>query len=162
MKKIVAAVVIFFVLVGLAYADKRGTAEEAKAMLDKAVAFYKANGQEKALAAFNDPKGPFVQGDLYIFALGLDGKILAHAIKPKLVGKGQMEIRDADENNFIKQMVDVAKSKGSGVIEYKWENPVSLVVEKKSAYIEKVDEMILGCGYFKAYGWQPLAYPPGS
>jgi len=155
MKRIVmAAVVILFVVVGLAYAQNRSPAEEAKSMLDKAVAFYKANGPEKAFATFNDPKGPFVKGDLYIFAVDLNGKILAHGVKAGLIGKSSKEIRDADEKNFIEEMVAVAKSKGAGTVNYKWENPGSLVVEKKSSYIEKVDGVVLGCGYFTAYEWQ--------
>ena len=57
MKKVVAAIFILLLLVaGAAYAQDRGTAAEAKALLGDAVAFYKANGQDKAFAAFNDPK----------------------------------------------------------------------------------------------------------
>jgi len=161
MQRIVTVgVAILFVVVGLVQAQNRSTAEEAKAMLDKAVAFYQANGPDKAFAAFNDPKGPFVKGDLYIFALDLNGKILAHGTKAGLIGKSGKEIRDANEKNFIEQMVAVAKSKGAGTVDYKWENPGSLVVEKKSSYIEKVDGTILGCGYFTAYEWQTVI--PGT
>jgi len=160
MKKIVVAfTVILFVVVSLAYAEDRGTPAEAKAMLDKAVAFYKANGPEKAVAAFNDPKGPFVHKDLYIFAVDMKGKIIAHSIKPGLIGKSSREIRDADEMDFIDMMVTVAKTKGAGTVDYRWENPETLVVEKKTSYIEKVDGLVLGCGYFKAYDWQRSAKP---
>lgn len=160
MKRAAVAVAIFlFVVVSVVHAQDRGNAAEAKAMLDKAIAFYKANGHEKAVAAFNDQKGPFVYKDLYIFALDVNGKILAHGIKPGLIGKGPTEIRDADEKNFIEQMITLAKTKGAGTVEYKWENPQTLVVENKTSYIEKVDTMILGCGYFKAYDWQRSAEP---
>jgi len=43
----------------------------------KGVEFYKANGKDKALAAFKEPKGQFVKDDLYIYVLDLDGKMLA-------------------------------------------------------------------------------------
>ena len=82
MKRIVlACVIILFVVVGFVCAQDRGTAEEAKAMLDKAIAFYKVNGPEKAFETFNDPKGPFVNKDLYVFAVDLNGKVLAHGAK---------------------------------------------------------------------------------
>jgi cytochrome c len=159
MKRIImAGIVILFVIVGLAHAQYRSTPAEARAMLGMAIAFYKVNGPEKALAAFNDPKGSFIKGDLYIFALDLNGKILAHGVKAGLIGKSMREIRDADEKNFIGEMVEVAKSKGAGTVEYKWENPDSLVVERKSSYIQKIDGVILGCGYFTPYSWQE--YPP--
>ncbi|MGZ3608020.1 MAG: cache domain-containing protein [Syntrophales bacterium] len=155
MKRIVVAVAfIMFVVVSLAYAADRGTAAEAKAMLDKAIAFYKANGHEKAIAAFNDPKGSFVNKDLYIFALDSNAIIIAHGANLNLIGKGMVEIRDADEKNFIAEMYAIGMTKGMGIVDYKWVNPITNIVENKSVYIERVDGVILGCGYYKARDWQ--------
>jgi len=42
----------------------------AKAMLDKAVIYYKANGREKALADFTRKRPPFADRDLYVFCIG--------------------------------------------------------------------------------------------
>ena len=71
MKRVCAAcILVLFMMAGFAYAkEERKTAAEAKAMIDKAVAYYEANGREKALAAFNDPKGAFMDGEIFIFAL---------------------------------------------------------------------------------------------
>ncbi len=150
MKRIlVAGMVLLFVVVGLVYAQQRIASVEAKAMLNKAVAFYKANGQEKAFAAFNDRKGQFVDQELYIFVLDMNGKILAHGVKPELIGKDMNEIRDVYEKNFLKEMVDKAKTKGTGVVHYRWENPRTLSVEDKSSYIERVNGVVIGCGYYE-------------
>jgi len=149
MKRLLAGIVILFMVVGLAYAQDRGTSAEAKALLDKAVAFYKANGQEKAFAAFNDSKGQFVSKDLYIFALDMNGKILSHGANAGLIGKDMMGTKDADGKLFMKDMVETAKTKGKGTVDYKWENPKTKVVEQKSSYVEKVDGVVLGCGYYK-------------
>lgn len=149
MKRLLAGIVILFMVVGLAYAQDRGTSAEAKALLDKAVVFYKANGQEKAFAAFNDSKGQFVSKDLYIFALDMNGKILSHGANAGLIGKDMMGTKDADGKLFMKDMVETAKTKGKGTVDYKWENPKTKVVEQKSSYVEKVDGVVLGCGYYK-------------
>jgi len=149
MKRLLAGIVILLMVVGLAYAQDRGTSAEAKALLDKAVAFYKANGQEKAFAAFNDSKGQFVSKDLYIFALDMNGKILSHGANAGLIGKDMMGTKDADGKLFMKEMVETAKTKGKGTVDYKWENPKTKVVEQKSSYVEKVDGVVLGCGYYK-------------
>ena len=149
MKRLLAGIVILFMVVGLAYAQDRGTSTEAKALLDKAVAFYKANGQTKAFAAFNDAKGQFVSKDLYIFALDMNGKILSHGANASLIGKDMMGAKDADGKLFMKEMVEVGKTKVKGAIDYKWENPKTKKVEQKSSYVEKVDSVILGCGYYK-------------
>lgn len=44
-------------------------------------------------------------------------------------------------------MMTIAKVKGAGTVEYKWENPQSLVVEMKTAIFEKIDGVVLGCGF---------------
>jgi signal transduction histidine kinase len=149
MKRLLAGIVILFMVVGLAYAQDRGTAAEAKALLDKAVVFYKANGQDKAFAAFNDSKGQFASKDLYIFALDMNGKILSHGANAGLIGKDMMGTKDADGKLFMKEMVETTKTKGKGTVDYKWENPKTKVVEQKSSYVEKVDSVVLGCGYYK-------------
>ena len=73
MKRIIASLLFVAVFVLFAAPVTHGaTAEEAKAMAQKAKAFYKANGKEKAIAEFNDPKGQFVKGDIYIVVQGYD------------------------------------------------------------------------------------------
>jgi cytochrome c len=151
-RTLIAGIVILFVAVGLACAQDRGTAAEAKAMLNNAVTFYNASGSEKAFAAFNDPKGAFVDKDLYIFVVDLNGKVVAHGANAGLIGKDMTEIRDPNQKNFIAEMLAVAKAKGSGTVTYRWENPRLQLVEEKSSHIEKVDGAILGCGYYR---WEP-------
>src|SRR5262245_52573739 len=51
----------------LAQAGERGTPDEAHAMVKKAISFFKANGKDKTMAALNDPKGAFIDRDLYVF-----------------------------------------------------------------------------------------------
>jgi len=148
MKKVLSGFIILFLIVGLAYAQARGNSAEAKALLDKAVVFYKANGPEKAIAAFNVPRGQFVNKDLFIFAMDMNGKILAHADFHWL-GKNMMSMKDPDGKAFMKEMIDTAKTKGKGSVDYKWANPRTISPEKKSSYFEKVDGVILGCAYYK-------------
>ena len=149
MKKLLAGIIVLMLVTGIAWAQDRGSAAEAKALLDKAVAYYKADGQPKAFAAFNDAKGAFVNKDLYIFALDMNGKILAHGANASLIGRDMMGAKDADGKLFMKEMVGVANDKGKGSIDYKWENPKTKKVEAKSSYVEKVDGVVLGCGYYK-------------
>lgn len=77
--------------------------------MKKGIEFYKANGKDKALAAFNDPKGQFVKDDLYIYVLDLNGKMLAHT-KADLVGKDFMVVKDADGKTFAVDIVKTAKA----------------------------------------------------
>ena len=136
----------FLALIGTAYAQ--ATADDAKALVQKAKEFYKAQGKDKAFAAFKDPQGEFVKGDLYIYVMDLDGKMLVHP-KADMVGKDFTVVKDKDGKLFACDMVKIAKEKGSGWVDYKWENPATKTVDPKTAYFEKVDNVIIAAGAYK-------------
>ena len=85
-KIIFTGILIGLLCVGFAYAQEKGTASEAKALLSRAVAYYKANGRDKAFAQFNNTKGKFVHSDLYIYVIDPDGNILSHGADAKFIG----------------------------------------------------------------------------
>ncbi|MBI5582921.1 MAG: cache domain-containing protein [Deltaproteobacteria bacterium] len=149
MKKILAAILVGIFLVGVSGVALASTAAEATALVDKAIAFYKANGKDKAFAEFNNPKGQFVKGELYIFIWDLTGKVLAHGTNEKLIGKDVSQLKDVDGKLFVQEGVDLAKAKGSGWVDYKWTNPTTKKVEAKSTYVKKVDDLIFCCGIYK-------------
>jgi cytochrome c len=150
MKKVCVVVLAVFLAVSFAYAQGQfGTAGEAKALMNKAVTYLKANGKDKAFAAFDNKKGDFVNKDLYIFVLDLNGKILSHGANEKLIGKDMMETKDKTGQLFIKKMVDLANTKGKGEVEYYWDNPVTKQVAPKVSILEKVGDVIVACGYYK-------------
>jgi cytochrome c len=129
--------------------DKKATPAEAEAMVKKAVAFYKANGKDKAFAAFNDKKGNFVLGDLYVVVYDINGKCVSHGANPKQIGKDMLEVKDPDGKEFVKERVEIAKTKGKGWQNYKWANPTSGTIEPKTMYLECVDKLIFGAGAYK-------------
>jgi len=150
MKKLCAAVMTVFLVVSFAYAQVQfGTAEEAKTLMEKAVTYLKANGKDKAFEAFNNKKGDFVNKDLYIFVLDLNGKILSHGANEKLIGRDMMATKDKNGQLFIKKMVDLANAEGKGEVEYYWDNPVTKQVALKVSILEKVGDVIVACGYYK-------------
>ena len=126
-----------------------GTPAEAKALVKKAVDYMKANGKEKSFAEFSNPKGKFVNGDLYIFVYDMNGKCLAHGFNQKMIGKDLKEMKDPDGKFYVKERIEIAKTKGSGWQDYKFTNPTSKKLENKTAYIEKYEDVIVGCGAYK-------------
>ncbi len=88
MKRVmVGFVVALMVVFGAALVAQAATADDAKAMAVKAAAFWKTHGKEKALAEFNNPKGQFVKGDLYVVVQGYDGVLLANGGNQKIVDR---------------------------------------------------------------------------
>ena len=123
--------------------------EEAKEWVKKAIAFYKKAGKAVALAEFTNPKGPFIEGDMYVFVLNLKGTMLAHGVNEKYIGLDFCDVKDSDGRSFIREIVEVANTKGSGFVDYKWYNPVSKEDMEKHVYFEKVDDLIFCSGVFK-------------
>ena len=108
--------------------------------VDKAVAYAKENGKEKAIAEINNDKGEFVNGPLYVFAVDFNGVALAHPKRPDFVGKNQLDMKDPNGAAFFKNMLNVAKY-GKGFVYYVFANPAdNNKQELKSTYVEKVDD----------------------
>jgi signal transduction histidine kinase len=152
MKKCVAVFAVFLSIVlglNVALAADAGTKDEAVAMVKKAVEFIKANGNEKAFAEFSNPQGPFVDKDLYIVVYDMNGKCLAHGANPKMIGRDLIDNKDVDGKEFVKERVAMMKSASSGWQDYKFRNPVSNQVEPKSMYLERYQDLIVGCGIYK-------------
>ena len=151
MKKLLMVVFIGLFFVGSVLAAG-GTADEAKALVQKAVAFLKANGNEKAFAEFNNSKGQYVDRDLYIYVIDIkdNAKCLAHGANSKLIGQTVIDFKDTDGKFFIKEILKIADAKGSGWIDYKWTNPTTKNIDPKSAYFEKVNNVVVICGFYKS------------
>lgn len=133
------------------YYIPRASAEHARRMLDKAVALMKSSGSEAAFRTFNNPQGGFVINDEYVFAIGLeDGKYRASGASPSLVGVDVREVQDAAGTPLFKQMIALAKDKGTGTVDYVWRNPATNAVEQKHSLIQRFDDVLLGVGYYSA------------
>jgi signal transduction histidine kinase len=153
MKKLIATIigVSFLVLMAesISFAAEFGTAPEAEALVKKAIQLIKAEGRDKAFAEINNPKGKFIDRDLYIFVYDMNGKCVAHGFNPKMIGKELFEMKDTDGKYFVKERIEIAKTKGHGWQDYKFTNPITKHIEPKSAYVERVENLIVGCGVYK-------------
>ncbi|MCX7965987.1 MAG: methyl-accepting chemotaxis protein [Syntrophorhabdaceae bacterium] len=128
---------------------KLGSAEEAKELVFKAIQYFKKYGKEKSCKEFNNNQGEFINKDLYIYVIDEQGLTLANGGNPALTGKNMYDLKDADGKYFIREIIETAKKKGSGWVDYKWMNPATGEISLKSAYFEKVDDLIFGCGIYK-------------
>ncbi len=122
--------------------------QKAKNWVSKAIAFYKASGKEIALAEFTNPKGPFVQDEMYIFVLNPKGIMIAHGVNEKYEGKNFIDIKDSTGKSFIQEIINAANVDGNGWIEYQWYNPVTKETKNKSVYFERVDDLIFCSGIY--------------
>ena len=135
-------------LLAVGYYIPRASPAQAVAMLDRAVAAAKAD-PAKAVAAFNDLNGGFIEDDLYVFAVGLeDGKFRAHGVSPRLVGTSSYILTDRNGTPIVRLMLDTLRSSDQGELEYAWRNPVTRQVENKHTLFRKAGDMLVGVGYY--------------
>jgi signal transduction histidine kinase len=148
-KKILLPILIGVFAAVAVYAAEKGSAEEAKKMVEQATAYITANGEETAIKELNKPDGKFVKGEMYVFAYDMNAVMKAHPVNPKLIGQNLYDKTDSKGKLFRKEIVELAKSKGSGFVDYTYLNPVTKAEEPKTTYIQKVGNLIVCCGAYK-------------
>jgi signal transduction histidine kinase len=120
--------------------------------------------EKDAFPLFHDQAGRFIAKDAYIFVIDPKGVCLVHPAFPNLEGHNLISEKDSENNFFIKEMLQVAESKGSGWVNYLWPKPGDSIPTQKSSYIEKVKYkdswLMVGCGVYLANA--PVALRPLS
>ena len=139
-----AALVVLSLAVA-ARAGEFGTAAEARAMLDKAVAALKAN-KAAALSQFTKGEGGFKDRDLYPFCGGPDGNFTAH---PSLVGKSLKDLKDKAGKALGAEMYQVAQEGKVAEVAYMWPRPGTTEPVAKVSYVTKVGDQVCAVGYYK-------------
>ncbi len=136
---------------GAAFAQQFGTAAEAKAMEEKAMAELKAN-PTAAIAKFNDPSGGFKDRDLYVFCFSTaTGNFDAHANKA-LVGTDVRSLKEKDGAALGQKVFDAAKGAAEGTTvtaDYNFPKPGTTNPVPKESFIFRVGNEGCGVGYYK-------------
>ena len=128
---------------------RRGTADEAYAMVQRGFDLVKKVGLRAATTQFNDPHGPYISRDLYLFVFDRRGVYKVFSSTPGNVGKRVHEIRGLDGDHVIREGFGAAE-RGGGWIDYEVDNPVTDMVDLKTSYILPLSEdLLIGCGVFK-------------
>jgi signal transduction histidine kinase len=132
----------------VAAAGQSGTSEEAKAMLERAVAAIKAD-EPAALKAFTAGTDGFKDRDLYVFCDGPDGRITAHGGNPAMVGQNARALIDKNGKKLGEEILTVAVEGKLNVVEYMWPRPGQTEPVPKASYVTKVADQVCGVGYYK-------------
>ena len=143
--KLVALATLLLSVSSPVFAGNFGTAEEAKAMLEKAVVAVKTD-KAGALTQFVKGEGGFKDRDLYPFCGGPDGNFTAH---PSLVGKSLKGLKDKAGKALGEEIYANAKDGAIGEVSYMWPRPGSTEPVQKVSLFTKVDDQVCAVGYYK-------------
>ncbi len=139
---------LFLVSAQSALSQERATKDQAVAMVSKGIAALKAKGPS-VYADMTAPNKTFVEKDLYLVVYDMTGKPLAHGQNASQVGKNLMGLKDPDGKEFVKERVELAKSKGKFWQDYKFTDPLTKTVQPKQMYCEKYNEVVVCGGIYK-------------
>ena len=141
------AVFQVFCITASVWAAEFGTAEEAKSMLERAVAAVKED-KAKALDMFSNGEGGFKDRDLYVFcANASDGILTAHPYGQK--GKLLQDIEGRHGAAFGKEIMQEATEGTTKEVTYWWQRPGSDKPLQKTAFYTKAGDQICAVGYYK-------------
>jgi cytochrome c len=143
-----AAAAVAASMAAIAQQSQSGSAAEAHAMLDKAVAELKGN-EANAIAAFNKADGGFRDRDLYVFCFEMStGKFTAH-VNPRNIGTDVRALKEKDGSPLGQKLYDAAKEGTVTTIDYNYPKPGTTAPVPKEAYVSRVGDEGCGVGYYK-------------
>ncbi len=130
-----------------------GTAQEARAMLDKAVAAVIAN-KDAALAMFNKGENEFLDRDLYPFCSNAsDGKFVAVGPNAKqLLGTDIRDLKDPTGKMYGQELYAAAQKPDGQITEvsYMFTRPgTDNALVPKVTFVTKAGDLGCGVGYYK-------------
>jgi signal transduction histidine kinase len=145
---IVSAPLLFAGSIASAQQQQLGTAAEAKAMLEKAVAAVKAD-EKAALEQFKKGEGGFKDRDLYVFCFDASsGKFTAHP-KDTLIGTDIRTLKDKSGQAFGEKIFNAAKADAVATVDYMFPKPGGTEPAPKQSFVTKVKDQGCGVGYYK-------------
>jgi len=131
---------------------RQGSADEARALVDRAMALIKSRGLSAAAQTFHAKDGGFLDRDLYIFVVDRQGAYRVHGAKPAMEGKRVHEVPGINGDKFVKDAWTTAPGAG-GWIDYDIVNPGTGVVQPKASFVVQLDQQqLVGCGVYRQTG----------
>ena len=149
MKRIGFAVAVAcgMAVVGTCWASDSGTEQDARAMLDRAIAALKQD-QTAALASFTAGAPGFKDRDLYVFCVDPTGVVTANGGHPEHIGLDTHEEIDSRGKNIGEAILAAAKPGEINVATYMYPRPGISEPGLKNALISQVKDEICGVGYY--------------
>jgi Methyl-accepting chemotaxis protein (MCP) signalling domain/Single Cache domain 2 len=127
---------------------RNGSADEAAALVERALAHQRAVGRTQAMTDFQDPEAGFIDRDLYIFCMDRSGVLTAYGANPRSVGCNVVDLPGLTAA-FIEQAWRAADA-GGGWIQYEVVNPLTGQLRAKESFVRPFGEdQVIGCGAYR-------------
>lgn len=128
---------------------RQGSADEARRLVEQAVALVKRDGLRAAVPRLVDRKGGFFDRDMYIFIFDRQGVFKAFGPNPDLHGGHIRQVQGLQWERLLRDGF-VRVDNGGGWVDYETVNPVTGAVNQKVSYVLPLPgDLLVGCGVYK-------------
>jgi len=121
------------------------------ALVDKAAALVNAQGKA-AFDEFRKKGSEWFDGQTYLFSYDQKGNVLLNPAFPKREGTNVSGQTDASGKKFHDLMLEMARTKGSGWVDYMFPKPGQTTPSHKWTYVKRVTldgaPALLGAGFY--------------
>lgn len=119
-------------------------------LINSAIVYMKKSSFIELKERINNPTGVFVRGDLHLEMYAFDGTCVANGEQLALIGQNVIEAKDAEGKFIIRDIIDIAKTKGEGWYSYMGTtgNEPGRVYVKKIVDPKDHTPYILTCSYY--------------
>jgi hypothetical protein len=125
------------------------TRDDVVSIVKRAVVYLQANGPDKSYAEFSNPKGSFVDGELYMSVYDLKGDCLAHGGDASKVGKDLSGAKDANGKLYVQERITLAATQTSFWQTYEATDPLTKAPVERDAYCERASDVLVCSGVNK-------------
>jgi hypothetical protein len=125
-------------------------AERIEALVSKAATLVNAKGKA-AFPEFRQRGSEWWSGNVYVFAYAPDGTVLLNPAVPSREGKAYPGERDKKGKLFHDALVNTAKTKGSGWVDYWLPKPGQTEPSQKWSFVKAVKAdgvALVGAGFY--------------
>jgi methyl-accepting chemotaxis protein len=127
---------------------RQGTANEAIALVQRAMDHYKQFGLQATINAINDANQRYFDRDMYVFIGADNSEFLACAGRPERVGQKLLSAPGGDARKIHDKIWERVRN-GGGWVEYEIKNPVTGVIEPKMSYVMPLEHLMVACGVYR-------------
>jgi len=103
---------------------------------------------DEAFSTLSFPAGRFVYGDLYLYAVGFNGRMYANGNRPGLIGANVLKLTDSNGKYTYQEIINRLKETSGGIwVKDQSQNALNIIYAQK-VKDQKGNEYFIACGYY--------------
>ena len=131
-----------------------------KAFVESAITYYASRGRDATLDYYNSKDS--VDGEWYIFIVGEDDRVIAHATVPENIGQDLKGDLGTDINGYVFGDKMLATTEEGRWVDYVYLNPArENRQETKHSWVVRHDGLLFGAGWYEVNSITHFLLPPG-